>query len=82
MSDRVPEAPLHCRVRRWWRRAVCSCGLTWPCPDRRLRDLAERLERAVPAWQHAPTAAYPAAGRAGRLTPGQAHRSSGGSGAC
>ncbi|SCL14542.1 DivIVA domain-containing protein [Micromonospora inyonensis] len=36
MSHRpVPLAPRHRRDwRTWWRR--CTCGLAWPCPDRRL----------------------------------------------
>lgn len=36
MSNRpVPLAPRHRRDwRTWWRR--CTCGLPWPCPDRRL----------------------------------------------
>ena len=80
-EESFATAPRHLKVRRRpWRRARCSCGLRWPCQDRILLDLASRPQpdAAVPAWSAEPTRAYPQVGRAGLLTPGQAHRSNGG----
>ncbi|BCJ55817.1 hypothetical protein Asp14428_72920 [Actinoplanes sp. NBRC 14428] len=39
---RTPMTPAHVRVRRAFRRTRCTCGLSWPCPDR------ERDERPIP----------------------------------
>jgi hypothetical protein len=66
-QEPVPMAPAHRKVRRHWRRAKCSCGLAWPCPDRLLLNIT----RQRPATD--PHSGVPV-GRAGRLTPGQAYR--------
>ena len=79
-EEPMVTAPRHLKTRRWpWRRARCSCGLRWPCQDRILLNLAARSQPTVdgPVW-NAATRAYPQVGRAGLLTPGQAHRSNGG----
>jgi hypothetical protein len=80
-QEPVPMAPAHRKVRRHWRRAKCSCGLAWPCPDRLLLNITRQRPATDPhsrAWALQQTALYPPMGRARRLTPGQAYRTNDG----
>ena len=64
------------RSRRWWHicaARVCVCGLPWPCVDAALEQVGKQYPQP-PTWTSWSTAAYPQSGRAGMLTPGQAHR--------
>jgi hypothetical protein len=77
-SEPVPTAVRHRRIRRRpWRRASCTCGLSWPCQDQTLITLARRMTPAAPAapgWNTEPTTALPHIGQSALLTPGQASR--------
>jgi hypothetical protein len=59
-GEPTPMAPAHLRVRRGFWRTRCSCGLSWPCPDR------EWDERPIPDGDAVP------ARRAGETRPGKA----------
>lgn len=67
-------------------RRRCVCGLRWPCPDRSARpdgapipdgEPGNRLYRAALTD---PTAVFSTIGRAGQMTPAQAHRAGMGGG--
>jgi hypothetical protein len=68
------------------RSSRCTCGLGWPCPDSiewpagsPVPDGSAAVRRAPnrPSWD-GPTVDTSGIGRAGRLTPAQAHRANGG----
>jgi hypothetical protein len=76
--------PSHRRLRLLVRR--CVCGLRWPCPDNTSRPDGAPIPDGEPdarlyrAGLTDPTAAFNTVGRAGQMTPTQAHRAGMGGG--
>lgn len=64
---------MHRKIRRWFRRDRCTCGLPWPCMELRLREIRQRPADPAPAWADT-TQAMPQIGRPGALTPAQVYR--------
>lgn len=78
-QSRGGETP-HRRVRRLFRRSICTCGDKWPCPDHvgwpPGTPIPDGTHRGVvlPTWHGATVLSLPQVGRAGTLTPAQRDR--------